>query len=93
MVSGGASHTQHSGHTRLSISSLCMGPGWAQGPTACLVLISSWRCWRGSYSVPAALVGGGALVHTPLPGAQGSGGQAPPRARGSPGQVSAGLST
>ena len=64
VVSGGASHTQHSGHTRLSISSLCMGPGWAQGPTACLVLISSWRCWRGSYSVPAARVVGGGRSFT-----------------------------
>ena len=29
-------------------------PGWAQGSTVCLVLISSWCCPWGSYSVPAA---------------------------------------
>ena len=30
------------------------GPEWVQGPTVCLVLISSWCCPWGSYSVPAA---------------------------------------
>ena len=29
------------------------GPEWVQGPTVCLVLISSWRCLWGNYSVPA----------------------------------------
>ena len=72
----------------LLTSSLWMGPGWAQGP----------HCVSWFSSHPSAAHGGVArllcacctervLVHTPLPGAQGSGGQAPPRVWGSPGQV------
>ena len=66
------------GSSCLLISSLWMGAGWVQG--------SHCVSWFSSH--PSAAHGGVTKpLHTPLPGAQGSGGQAPPRIWGSPGQV------
>ena len=79
--------------TRLPTSFLWMGPGWVQGPTVhprshLIPVLPTGKSL--SYS---ACFTERVLIHTPLPGAQGSAGQAPPRAWGSPGQVPAGLST
>ena len=95
--------------TRLPPSSLCMGSGWAHGPGRAQGpregsgprVGSGLHCMPGSHLILALLAGEllsaccseRALVHMPLPEAQGSGGQAPPRVWGSPGQVPAGLST
>ena len=69
--------------TRLPTSSLWMGPGWVQGPTV----------HPSSHVIPVLPTGKSlsyaacfterVLIHTPLPGAQGSGGQAPPWTWGS----------
>ena len=64
--------------TRLPTSFLWMGPGWVQGPTVhprshLIPVLPTGKSL--SYS---ACFTERVLIHTPLPGAQGSGGQAPP---------------
>ena len=76
----GASHTQHSGqHPPTALFTLDGPRVGSRAPLCVLVLNLIPVLPVGkllSYSVPAAQ---SVLVHTPLPGAQGSGGQAPPK--------------
>ena len=84
--------TQHSGqHPPPTVLTLD-GPRRVQGPTVCWFSSPGAACGRVAKLLCACCTEG-ALIHTPLPEAQGSAGQAPPRVRGSPGQVPAGLST
>ena len=90
-----ASHTQHSGQHLPTDCFTLDGPRVGSGaPLRVLILISSQRCLL--IPVTKLLCPGFTdrmLIHTPLPGARGSGGKAPHRIWGSPEQVPAGLRT
>ena len=85
--------TRHSGQHPPPVLLTLDGPRRVQGPTVCWFSSPPGAACGRVAKLLCACCTEGALVHTPLPGAQGSAGQAPPRVRGSPGQVPAGLST
>ena len=76
----GASHTQHSGQHPPTDCFTLDGPRVGSRAPLCVLVLNLIPVLPVgkllSYSVPAAQ---SVLVHTPLPGAQGSGGQAPPK--------------
>ena len=85
--------TRHSGQHPPPPLLTLDGPRRVQGPTVCWFSSPPGAACGRVAKLLCACCTEGTLVHTALPGAQGSAGQAPPWVRGSPGQVPAGLST